>query len=362
MEKILDIVDIIANENGLHKDSVLSILKESIIKMAKKEISPHMNFYVLEDRENKDLKLTRKMLIVDDEDYNEEQKETHIPLSEAKNIADNVGVNDELEYQVDLYGMSNSAINSIFFDIKNQIQRLNEKQIISKYEKFLGRIVSGRVVHIDENQNTYVEIDNVRAKLSQKNRIKGEHFEVGAMVKSILKFIGFNNGGVHIELSRTTPKMIEELLRSEVPEINDGDVDIIKVVRIPGIKAKVLLNSNRSRVDAVGSAVGNKGVRIMAISKELNGENIDCIEYTNIPGLLVQRALSPAKIHSVSIEDSVAIADISEEEKSKAIGRSGVNIRLASMITGYEIKLREIEESRSEEKTGIAALESLFKK
>lgn len=372
MDKILDIVEMMAHENGLQSESILSVLKESIIKMAKKEYGEDMNFVIIEDKESKDLKLTRKVLVVDDNKYDEENKDTQISLSEATKIAQDIKINDEIGYDINLEAVSKNAINNIFFDIKYQIQKLNEKQLISKFEKFIGKIVSGRVVYIDENENTYIEIDNIRATLPQKNRIKGEKFKVGMVVKSILRFAGFNSSGFYMELSRTTPKMIEELLKLEVPEIKDGEVEIIKIARIPGVKAKVLLNSKRAKIDPVGSAVGNKGVRIMSISRELSGENIDCIEYSPLQELLVQKVLSPANIKSVQIkkdefDNQKITVQVYQSEKSKAIGKAGVNIRLANMLLGSEIELVEIDDVKTaqkepSEKLGIQALESLFKK
>ncbi len=251
--------------------------------------------------------------------------------------------------------------------------------------------MSGQVVGVDSLGNTFVEIDSIRAVLPQKNRIKGESFKVGDTIRAILKFVGINRNGLQVELSRTTPKFLEELLALEVPEVKDNEVMIHKSARIPGERAKVAVYSHNPRIDPIGCCVGVKGVRINAVSKELANENIDCVEYHNSLEIFVAKALTPAQILSVKIQEpqkddkniestqdskenqnnekapetkrKKAIAQIKTDQKSKAIGKNGVNIRLASMLCECDIELQEITESKptESEKVGIDALSSLFK-
>lgn len=380
MEKILDIVGAIASENGLSQDQVVAAIKESMIKMAQQEINEEAHFVVTEDWNAKELRLVQKMIVCDDSVFNEEMRATHIPLSEAKNLVANVHIDDELEYQINLASMNRNAVNNIFHDITFQIQRLNEQEILKTFEKDMNQIVIGQVVHVDNEGNTFIEIGETRAVLPLKNRIKGEVFKVGQSVRSILKSARITRSGIKVELSRTTPKLLEELLALEVPEIKDGEVVIHKIARIPGEKAKVALYTNNPKIDPIGSAVGARGVRINAISKELHGENIDCIEYSGIPEIFVAKSLSPAQVISVKLQKSEneeekprAIVQISQSQKSKATGKKGANIRLASMLTGYDFELQEIEEKEKQEvkkdsiekeeekKLGLEALESLFK-
>lgn len=381
MEKILDIVEMIASENGLPQDQVVLAIKDSMIKMAKKEINENANFVVIEDWGAKELCLVQKMIVCDDDAFSEELESTHIPLNEARSLVENVNTGDELEYQINLEGMNRNAVNSIFHDITYQIQKLNEQEVLKAFEKDIGHIVIGQVVHVDDEGNTSIEIGETRAILSLKNRIKGEKFKIGQSVRSILKSVRITRNGIKIELSRTTPKLLEELLMLEVPEIKDGEVMIHKIVRIPGEKAKVALYTNNPKIDPIGSAVGARGVRINAVSKELHGENIDCIEYSSVPEIFVAKSLSPAQVISVKLqkadteeEKPKAIVQIAKSQKSKAIGKSGINIRLASMLTGYDFELQEIAdktheqvtnkdaiEKDEEKKLGLEALESLFK-
>ena len=237
------------------------------------------------------------------------------------------------------------------------------------------------MIYVDDNGNTAVEIGETRANLSLKNRIKGESFKIGQPIRCVLKSARITRNGLQIELSRTTPRILEELLMLEVPEIKDGDVVIHKVARIPGEKAKVALYTNNPKIDPIGSAVGTKGVRISAISKELHNESIDCIEYSSVPEIFIAKALSPGQIISVKIQKQseenqkpLAIIQLAKSQKSKIIGKSGVNIRLASMLTGYDFELHEIPdkeqqednrneaiEQKEEKKLGLESLESLFK-
>ena len=196
-----------------------------------------------------------------------------------------------------------------------------------------------------------------------KNRIKDEKFKVGDVVKCVIKSVKLDKkDGIKVELSRTSPKFLEALLKAEVPEIKDGGVIVQNSARIPGKKAKIALYSTTPNIDPVGATVGVKGVRINAVSNELNGENIDAIEYSNEPSIFVARALAPAIVSSVKIEGDKAIVSLVPEQKSKAIGVSGINIRLASMLTKYEIELQELstQPNQINNEEGLKNLKALF--
>ena len=373
MEKILDIIDLIAYDKGLDHQIVISIVKEGLIKIAQEEINPHRNYFVEEDSKERTLKLFYRLKVcADSEVLDEEQKARCIPLSAAKDIGVNIG--DEVDCELQLDSMSRGAINKLFLNLEYNLQRSIENQILQNFRSMVGKIVNGQVVGVDDSGNTFVEIESIRAILPQKNRIKGEQFKVGDTIRAILKFVSINKYGLQVELSRTTPKFLEELLAMEVPEIKDNEVIIHKSARIPGDRAKVAVYSNSARIDPIGCCVGVKGVRINAVSKELANENIDCVEYHSALEIFVAKALTPAQVLSVKIEEAQegerkkAIVQIKSEQKSKAIGKNGVNIRLASMLCECDIELQEITESKplenesaSVEKIGIDALSSLFK-
>ena len=347
MDKILDVMEIIAYEKGLQLESVQNIVEGEILKLAKNTLGWDKNYVIDFDKKDKTIKLFYKLKVVDSADFN---SETEITLDSAQNLpnidSSALHIGDEILLEINLseIDINRNITSALLKDFEELMDKSLENQIYEQLKSHIGKIVNGMVIFVDKrSEDSIVEIDATRAKLPRKNRIKGERFAVGENISCILKNIYFDKKyGIQIELSRTTPKFLEELLRLEVPEIADGEVSIIKCARIPGVRAKVAVQSNTPRVDAVGATVGVKGVRINAVSKKICGENIDCIEYSPVPEIFVANALSPAKIKSVKIEDEKATITIHSEQKPKVIGKDGVNIRLASMLLGLELVINDI--------------------
>lgn len=380
MENILDIIDSIAHEKGLSPDHVKEGVKTAFIQTAKRLVNPEFTYDAEIDETTKTIRVYQTITVVeeDDERLEGEEAAAYISLSRAKAEVDpDVEIGDEFQIEHDIESHGRTAAATLFREIEFHIQRLVENELYNKYKEKIGTIVSGRVTRVDGKQNTYIEMDEVRAVLPMKSRIKGESFSVGDIVRAVVRRVNIDKvNGIMIELSRTSPKFLEELLRLEVPEINDNLVIIEKSARIPGERAKIALLSTHPQIDPVGATVGVKGVRINAVSEELLGENIDCIEYTTVPELFIARAMSPAIINAVSIEQPSdeeegtpkATVTLPSDQKSKAIGKSGINIRLASMLTGYEIELVEQGGSsmenagtpQEEKKEDISSLEALF--
>lgn len=368
MEKIIDIIELIACEKGLQTENVTQAVTQAVINTAKKCIEENYSYGVDIDAKNKHFSLYQKILIVaDDDERLQHDQQQYMPISEAKKLSSGLEIGDEARYDLELENLGRSAINMLYKELEFHIQRLIETQLFEKYKAQVGKIVSGTVVRIDERENTVVEIDEIRAILPMRNRIKGEKFSVGSVIKAVLKFVSMDNrNGIAIELSRTTPKFLEELLRLEVPEIHDNEVVIHRCARIPGERSKIAISSTNPKIDPIGATVGVKGVRINAVSKELKNENIDCIEYSEIGEKFVARALAPALISNVKILNNKAVVSLPSEQKPKAIGKSGINIRLATMLTGYDIELLEQNSlipavTPPEEKGDISSLASLFK-
>ena len=391
MEKILDIIDILSYEKGIPSQMTLEIVKNLIIKTAKQEIGEDIDYSVEEDEKERTLKLIHNLTICEDSSPAlESNPHNTIAISKAKEMDPSLNIGDMIKSELSLENMSRSALNRIFQDLEFHLQRTMEDLLFKSFKERLGKIVNGVVLEIDKNENTYVEIDDIRAILPLKNRIKGESFQVGDTMIAILKHVRMDRNGIHIELSRTTPRLLEELLTLEVPEIKDGEVQIYKTARIPGDRSKVAVYTQNPKIDPIGSTVGVKGVRINAVGKQLNNENIDCIEYSEVPEIFITRALAPASIISVQIKtiedeamqeqennqempkrhsNKLAIVKLMSDQKSKAIGKNGVNIRLASMLTEHEIEIEEIKREENQEtssapkeqKLGVDALQSLFK-
>jgi N utilization substance protein A len=266
---------------------------------------------------------------------------------------------------------------SLFSNLEYRLQRFIEENLYKKYNDQVGSIISSIVTRVDSQDNTFIEIGEVQGVMPRKNRIKGEEFKVGDALSAVVKNVYIDKQhGLIVEVSRTSPKFLEGLLKLEVPELKDKKITIESSARIPGVRAKIALSTTDANIDPIGAVVGVKGVRINAVSSQLKGESIDCIEYTPIKEMFVSRALSPAIIKSVKIEPKAgqnnkdkAIATLTEDQKSKAIGKSGLNIRLASMLTKCDIELKVIEGkttalqeiTKEQPIKDISELENLFK-
>ncbi len=383
MENVLDIIDALAHEKGLSPDNVKVALKNAFIKTAQRLINEDFTYDAEIDEETKKIRVYQTITVVDDDDddqlYTEEGdvNQGFISLTRAREEVDpDVDIGDEFQIEHDIESHGRTAAMTLYREIEYHIQRLVEDELYNKYKEKIGTIVNGRVTRVDDKNTTYIEMDEVRAILPMKSRIKGEVFKVGDVVRAVVRRVNIDKvNGIQIELSRTSPKFLEGLLALEVPEIADEVVLIEKAARIPGERAKIALISTHPQVDPVGATVGVKGVRINAVSEELLGENIDCIEYTTVPELFIARVMSPAIINAVTIEGEAdneenplkAIVTLGSDQKSKAIGKSGINIRLASMLTGYAIELVEQDGGESAEgtkaeqkKEDISSLEALF--
>ncbi|MCF6339346.1 MAG: transcription termination factor NusA [Sulfurimonas sp.] len=376
MEKILDIAEAIAHEKNLQPDKVIEALKTAFTQTAKRVIDQKFTFEAVINDETKNLDIIQTITVVSDEDErlnDEDLAPSYISISDAREYDDQIELDDQLQIPHSLEEYGRTGASQLHREIEYHIQRLVENELFNKYKSKIGTLVTGRVTRVDANSSTYIEIDEVRAVLPMKSRIKGEVFKVGDHMKAVVRRVNMDKeNGIQIELSRTSPKFLEELLALEVPEISDGTVIVEASARIPGERAKIALISTHPQVDAVGATVGVKGVRINAVSQELIGENIDCIEYTSIPELFISRIMSPAIISTVEIikneegEAQKAIITLPADQKSKAIGKSGINIRLASMLSGLNIELVETDNTTNEDgeiqeaKDGLDALEAMF--
>ena len=387
MEKILDIIEAIAHEKNISKEHAIEAFQDALINTAKKLTTFTSAFEVKINNDTKTYTVNKIITVVADDDEQlfvevgkEDNKEkipsdAFISLSEAKEFDESLEIGDQLkeEFVLEDYGRTASA--NLFKELEYHIQRRIEQDLFEKYREKVGTVMLGTVNRVDADDNTYVEIGELKGVMSLRNRIKGETFKRGDSIRALLRFVSVDpQHGLFLELTRTSPTFLEALMASEVPEIDDGVVEITGSARIPGERAKIALKTDQMNVDPIGAAVGVKGVRINAVSEELVGENIDCIEYSPIPEVFITRALSPAITQSIKIEEGEkkAIINITGDQKAKAIGKSGINIRLASMLTGYTIELNEVEgvaerqvdstENKEAEKTtDTTALEDLFK-
>ena len=387
MEKILDIIEAIAHEKNISKEHAIEAFQEALINTAKKLTSFTSTFEAIIDPDTKTYSVNKIITVVADDDEqlfvevgkdNNKQKiesDSFISLSDAKEFDDSLEIGDQLKEEFVLEEHGRTASANLFRELEYHVQRRIEQDLFEKYREKVGTVMLGTVNRVDAEENTHVEIGELKGILTQRNRIKGEKFKRGDSIRALLRYVSVDpEYGLFLELTRTSPKFLEALMASEVPEIDDGVVEIVAAARIPGERAKIALKTEQMNVDPIGAAVGVKGVRINAVSEELNGENIDCIEFSPIPEVFITRALSPAISQSIKVDadEKKAVVNITSDQKAKAIGKSGINIRLASMLTGYTIELNEIEgvterqvdssdTTEATKTTDTTALEDLFK-
>ncbi len=387
MEKILDIIEAIAHEKNISKEHAIEAFKEALINTAKKLTSYTSTFEVNIDHDTKKYTVYKVITVVADDDEQlyvevgkegnkqEVESDSFIALSDAKEFDDSLEVGDQLKEEFILEEHGRTASANLFRELEYHVQRRIEQDLFEKYKEQVGSVMLGTVNRVDADDNTHVEIGELKGILTQRNRIKGEKFKRGDSIRALLRYVSVDpDHGLFLELTRTSPKFLEALMANEVPEIDDGVVEIVAAARIPGERAKIALKTEQMNVDPIGAAVGVKGVRINAVSEELNGENIDCIEFSPIPEVFITRALSPAISQSIKVDADAkkAVVNITGDQKAKAIGKSGINIRLASMLTGYTIELNEIEgvterqvdsseTAEATKTTDTSALEDLFK-
>ena len=358
MEKILDIIEAIAHEKNITKEHALEAFKEALMNTAKKLTSFTNTFEVIINPSTKTYSIHKVITVVADNDAKlfieigkegnkrKVESDSFIPLSEALEFDDSLEIGDQLKEEFILEEHGRTASANLFRELEYHIQRRVEQDLFEKYREQVGSVMIGVVNRIDADSNTHVEIGELKGILTLRNRIKGEKYKRGDTIRALLRYVSIDpEFGMFLELTRTSPKFLESLMANEVPEIDDGLVEIIASARIPGERAKIALKTDQMNIDPIGAAVGVKGVRINSVSQELNGENIDCIEYSPIPEVFITRALSPAITQSIKVDAKAkkAIVNITADQKAKAIGKSGINIRLASMLTGYAIELNQVE-------------------
>lgn len=319
--------------------TLTAILEEVFRTALKKKYGTDDNFNIVVNPDKGDLQIWRNRIVVEDDAV--EDPSAQIPLSEARKIQDDFEVGEEVSEEVKIMDLGRRAILALRQNLVSRIFEYDNATIYKRFETLKGTIISGEVHHVrpkmtiihDEYQNELV--------LPREEQIPSDMFRKGEPVRALVKDVEIRGAKPNVILSRIDPLFLERLFEQEIPEIADGLIMIKKVVRIPGEKAKVAVESYDDRIDPVGACVGMKGSRIHGIVRELGGENIDVINYTTNLQLMVSRCLSPAKITSVEIDNDTHRINVyvKPDEVSKAIGKQGQNIRLASQMVGYEIDI-----------------------
>jgi N utilization substance protein A len=335
---------------NIDRMTMISVLEDSFRNVIAKLFGSNDNFDVIINPDKGDLEIWRNRVIV--EDGLLEDENTEITLSEAKKIDEDFEIGEEVTDEVFFEDFGRRAILNLRQTLTSKILELQKEGLYNRYKEKTGEIVSGEVYQIWKKEILLLDDEKEELLLPKTEQISSDFFRKGEHVRAVVERVENKNNNPKIILSRTSPVFLERLLEIEVPEINDGLITIKNIARIPGERAKVAVESYDERIDPVGACVGMKGSRIHGIVRELRNENIDIINYTSNMNLFIQRALSPAKITSVKINEEEKRAEVllRPEEVSLAIGKGGFNIKLASMLTGYTIDVyRDIDDFDEED-------------
>jgi len=322
---------------NIDRETITNILAEMFKAMIVKRWGAEDGFDIIINAERGDLEIWRTRQVVPDGELDDEVAE--IEVSMAQKIVDDLEVGEELIEEIKIEDFGRRNIMAMGQVLKNRIQELEKDHIYQKYKERIGEIISGEVYQVWKREILVLDDENNELIMPKDQQIPSDFYKKGDTIRAVVYRVDLRNNSPQIILSRTAPEFLEKLFEQEVPEVFDGLITIKKIVREPGERAKVAVESYDDRIDPVGACVGMKGSRIHGIVRELRNENIDVIHYTTNENLLIARALAPAKISSISIDKDNAKADVflKPDQVSLAIGKGGHNIRLAGRLCGYEL-------------------------
>lgn len=334
---------------SIDKATLMNVIEDVFKAMLRKRYETDENFDIIVNPDKGDVEIWRNRVIVEDDKI--ENVNTQIPYSEAIKIEPDFQVGEDVSEPVNFLDFSRRAILSVRQNLSSRISQLEKESLFQKYKDKEGDIVSGEVYQIWKKEILVMDDEGNELILPRTEQIPSDFFKKGDTIRAVILSVVMNGMNPVITLSRNAPTFLERLFEMEVPEIFDGLITIKKIVREPGERAKVAVESYDDRIDPVGACVGVKGSRIHGIVRELKNENIDVINYTTNPTLFITRALNPAKITSIKIDEATKHADVylKPDQVSLAIGKGGHNIRLAARLTGYEIDVYRDAENYTED-------------
>ncbi|MBR7114513.1 MAG: transcription termination/antitermination protein NusA [Alistipes sp.] len=330
---------------NIDKSTMIGVLEDVFRHALQKQFESDENFDVIINPEKGDLEIWRNREVV--EDGAVENPNMQIAVSEVKAIDATYEVGDEYADQIKMKQFGRRAVLSLRQNLASRLLDLEKANLYEKYSEKVGEIITGEVYQVWKREVLLMDDEDNELILPKSEQIPNDFYRKGDTIKAIVKSVELNNNQPRIILSRTANQFLERLFEQEVPEIFDGLITIKNIARIPGERAKVAVESYDDRIDPVGACVGMKGSRIYTIVKELRNENIDVVNYTSNPQLMIQRSLNPAKVSNITIDEErkTAAVYLKPDQVSLAIGKGGLNIRLSKMLTGYDIDVyREIEE------------------
>ena len=338
---------------NIDRPTMMSVLEDVFRGMLAKKYGSADNFDIIVNIDKGDFEIWRNREVVEDDQLTDPI--TQIPLSEAHKIDEDYEVGEEVSDEVKFLDFGRRAILALRQNLVARILDLEKNNIYIKYKDRIGDIVTGEVYQVWKRETLVLDDDGNELILPKPEQIPSDHFRKGDTIRAVVIRVEMKNNTPNIILSRTSPVFLERLFELEVPEIFDGLITIRKIVRVPGERAKVAVESYDERIDPVGACVGMKGSRIHGIVRELRNENIDVINYTSNIQLFISRALNPAKISSIKLIESDKKAEIylKPSEVSLAIGKGGLNIKLAGQLTGYDIEVYREPDNEDEEDVSL---------
>ena len=346
---LIDAFQEFKDAENIDRPTMMKVVEDVFKTLLRKKFGSDENFDVIVNAEKGDLEIMRRRTIVEDGQVNDPLAE--VAYSDAVKIEPDFEVGEELYEEVEILDFGRRAILAAKQTLASRISDLKKNSLAKKYSERIGEIISAEVYQVWKKEILLLDEEGNELILPKSEQIPQDYFKKGESIRAVVKKVDMRNNTPVIILSRTSPDFLAKLLEIEVPEIFDGLIVIKKIVRDPGERAKVAVESFDDRIDPVGACVGMKGSRIHGIVRELKNENIDVINYTNNTQLLIQRSLTPAKITSMELDQDNKHANVylKPDQVSLAIGRRGVNIKLASELTGYELDVYRDDEGVEEE-------------
>ncbi|MBC7556553.1 MAG: transcription termination/antitermination protein NusA [Chryseobacterium sp.] len=325
------------DEKGISKIDLMAIIEDSLKTLLRKRYDSDDHFDVIVNPDKGDFQIFLNKMIVEDE--MSEDDDLEIEISEAKKIDDSFEVGEEYTQEILVSQLGRRSVLTLKQILTTKLQEYNNAALYEEFHDKIGEIVMGEVHHIRNKHVILLDDDGNEFILPKENQIPSDYFKKGESIRSIVESVDFHGSKPQIILSRTSPVFLEKLLELEIPEIADGTIILKKVVRIPGEKAKIAVDAYDDRIDPVGACVGVKGSRIHGVVRELKNENIDVIQWSKNPEIMVKRALGNVTVNKIEIneENKYALVYTPVEEISRVIGKQGQNIRLATWLSGYEI-------------------------
>lgn len=361
-KEILMVVDVVSNEKGVAKEIIFNALEAALASATKKRSREDIEARVSIDRETGDYKTFRRWQVLDDDPELFETPSRQISLSDARKNNPDINVGDFIEEPMKSLEYGRIAAQAAKQVIVQKVREAERDQVIKNYQDRIGEMLGGTFKRMDRNGVIIDLGNNAEGLIPHYELIPRESFRLGDRVRAYLTEVRPEVRGPQLFFSRTSPKLLIELFKIEVPEINEGLIDIINGARDPGVRAKIAVKANDPRIDAVGACVGMRGSRVQAVSNALAGERVDIILWDTNPAQFVINAMAPAEVVSIMVDEDAKSMDIAvaEEHLSQAIGRGGQNVKLASELTDWALNIMSIEQAEEKNESEAESLRAIF--